>query len=119
MREENRGQHGKVEGVSAWVSEHLYSVPSSATNWLADLKQISPFSEPQFSHLLNGGTGSDEYNYVIANVRSCSTLCSKRAAKQIIKYSRIMENGISLNPLPPVGSEVDRRAQTLVYYASS
>lgn len=50
---------------------------------------------------------------MITDVRSCSTSCAKRAAKQIIKYSRIIENSISLNPLPPMGSEVDRRAQTL------
>lgn len=75
--------------------------------------ESSHCSEPQFSHLENVGAGSGEYNSMATNVRYCRILCAKRVTKQIIKYSRIIENSISLKPLLPMGSEVDRRAQTL------
>lgn len=59
------------------------------------------------------GTGADEYNSMIASVRSCSIFCAKRATKQIIKYSHVIENSILLNPSPPMASDEDKGAQTL------
>lgn len=112
-RKKNAVQRDKVERISGRVSEDLEWIPSSATNWLPDSGESSHCSEPQFSHLENVGAGSGEYNSMATNVRYCRILCAKRVTKQIIKYSRIIENSISLKPLLPMGSEVDRRAQTL------